>query len=76
MTAAEDNKTENTDPDAGLSDEDKEAKSKVKGWVKEAFSEIIAEAREEEKPAPERTKRKSGGIFDTLFGASGRDNSE
>jgi hypothetical protein len=73
MTAANPPADPPADPDAGLSDEDKAAKGKIKGWVKEAFGEIIAEARAADEPPPERTKRKSGGIMDSLFGASGRD---
>lgn len=58
-----------TDPDAGLSDDQKAQKGLFKGWFKEAFAEFIEENKPEE-PAPERTK-KPGGLFDALFGGSG-----
>lgn len=58
------------DPDAGLSDEEKAAKGKFKGWFAEAMTEFIA-ANAPADPPPERTKKKGGSIMDTLFGGAG-----
>lgn len=58
-----------TDPDAGLSDEQKAQKQLFKGWFKESFNEFLEENKPEE--PPKRTKQSGGGIFDMLFGGSG-----
>lgn len=59
------------DPDAGLTDEQKAAKSQFKTWFNEAFTESITALREEEeKAAPERTKKPEGSDwFGKLFGS-------
>lgn len=55
------------DPDAGLTDEQKAAKTQFKSWFKEAVTEMRAE---EETEPPKRTKTPDAGgsWFATLFG--------
>ena len=59
------------DPDAGLTDEQKAAKTQFKSWFNEAFAESVTALREAE-PAdpPKRTQKKSGTWMDTLFGGA------